>query len=104
LADLGAQLKDWISGTRAGENPSPVLTKAEWKAKLAEHNQFFRQTGSIVTMERDEFVNLMGTPDRTATHDGHVYWYYKCADGMIQIVGTESAFDRGGVAGRVDDY
>ena len=63
-----------------------MISKAEWKAKLAEHNTVFKQlkdeTGLI---PEKKFIKWMGNPDRTQMLDGKTFWYYDCSDGTIQV-------------------
>lgn len=82
----------------------PKTTKAEWKAKLGRKNQMFQVTGGVIQMQKNTFVKLMGSPDKTQTLNGQVYWYYSCKDGMIQVVVDAGALSQGVMAGHANDY
>ncbi len=68
--------------------PAGRMTKEQWFEKLTETGLSFeigyrsQGTGS----PRDEFIKIMGGPDRTQSVGDHVYWYYKCSDGQVQLV------------------
>jgi hypothetical protein len=79
-------------------------TKEEWKTKLSQQNQMFAAAG-IVHMKKDDFIKLMGSPDKTQTVGGKVYWYYDCKDGMIQLEANDGALQyQGMLIGRANDY
>jgi hypothetical protein len=79
-------------------------TKEEWKAKLSQNNQTFAVSG-IVQMKKDDFVKLMGSPNKTETIESKVYWYYDCKDGTIQLEADAGALQyQGMLIGHANDY
>jgi hypothetical protein len=44
------------------------------------------QFGTGGSCSKDEFVKIMGKPDKTQKVGGDTYWYYSCSDGQIQMV------------------
>ena len=36
-----------------------------------------------------KFKSVFGEPIRTQTIQGQTYWYYKCVDGLIQVVAID---------------
>lgn len=111
-AVLNDYQRGWVDGANSaisstsvsGSGPSP-LSKAGWKAKLSQNNGLFRVTGTKLTMNKADFVKLMGNPDRTQTAGDTAYWYYDCSDGTIEIDLNAGDLNMGGIMqGNVSDY
>jgi hypothetical protein len=86
-------------------NHSDKPTKAQWKAKFAEKNPLFAQTGTVLQAFKQQFVSLMGEPDRSEVNGNDAYWYYDCSDGIIQVVFNATAGNRTGfLQGQINDY
>lgn len=100
LATPASQPSSGISGSSSSQP-----TKQEWKAKLGQSNGLFRQTGSKLVMQKAQFIQLMGQPDKTQTIGDSTYLYYDCSDGTIQVDVNTSAYNMAGlVSGDVNDY
>lgn len=86
---------------------TPRPTKQQWKASLAEKDELYRN-GRIVNLKRDEFVRLLGEPDKTQTVGDQTYWYYECSDGQIQLVLDSRILNAGFVStassGGINEY
>ncbi len=92
------------STSSGGTNQQASITKAQWKAKVAQHFPMFR-TGTLIVSSTD-FKRAMGEPDSTQTLGDKAMWYYECSDGMIQMVLWSSSlqFSNQVVAEQVNDY
>ncbi len=76
------------SGLR-GILPSPGrMTKEEWLKKLDENglNAKIMNRFNGIGCPESEFIEIMGNPDRTQAVGDHIYWYFRCSDGQIQMV------------------
>jgi len=52
-----------------------------------------------------EFKSVMGEPSSTQTINGYAYWYYNCADGVIQVKMIDPAMSGGTLAiDSINDY
>jgi len=67
----------------AGCGGNSSVTKDEWKARVQKNFPGFMRM--VEYPDKATFISVMGKPDRTQTVGGNPYWYYQCADGMIQI-------------------
>lgn len=56
-------------------------TKAAWKQKLGDN---FKGANGMVQV--GHLRQVFGEPQSTQTVGEQTYWYYKCSDGMIQVV------------------
>ncbi len=72
------------------------MTKEPWRAKV---NRHFELVGNqfLDAVKADEFKRVMGAPSRTQAIGDHVYWYYDCSDGVIQIVTGASSLHSMGI-------
>jgi hypothetical protein len=61
------------------------LSKAAWRERLAKESGPKGRVGLLDGLPAEEFKKAMGPPDDTNTTDGIPFWYYDCADGMIQL-------------------
>jgi len=94
LAQAGAKERPEGYETPTGQlNPAPGstnLTMAEWKNLIAPFNaNGFGFKGKLLSEEG--FKNKFGQPAETQKVGDQAYWYYKCSDGMIQLL-IEAAF------------
>jgi hypothetical protein len=67
------------------------VTKEEWLAKLKENKLdkkigYHAQFGTGGYCAKEEFIKIMGQPDKTQKVGGETYWYYTCSDGQIQMI------------------
>jgi hypothetical protein len=91
------------------ENSQPLtgethagVTKAVWRQKAL---PFYNPGGGIKLTTVANFQNVMGPPSSTQTIEGHAYWYYNCADGVIQVVLIDPALSGGTLAiDSINDY
>jgi hypothetical protein len=58
------------------------MTKEQWRERARQYDVIHAR----MDLTRSEFLRIMGKPDRTQTIGEKAYWYYKCRDGMIQVV------------------
>ena len=85
----------------AGEAHSG-MTKAEWRQKAL---PFYNPGGGIKLTTVANFKTVMGEPSSTQTIEGHAYWYYDCADGVIQVVLIDPTLSGGTLAiDSINDY
>ena len=71
---------------RPAPEAAGALTRAQWWARLDEHQ--LREPGRRVVgdVRQDDFLRAMGPPDRTVTTGERAVWEYVCRDGRIQVV------------------
>ena len=94
LAQAGAKVRPEGYETPTGQlNPAPGstnLTMAEWENLIAPFNaNGFGFKGKLLSEEG--FKNKFGQPAETQKFGEQAMWYYKCSDGLIQLV-IEAAF------------
>jgi ankyrin repeat protein len=78
---------------------SKTMTKVAWKQ--AYYRRF--PAGSIVTVGK--FKAAFGEPSRTQTVAQDAYWYFECADGVIQVVLNDpNVFGAGACVQSINDY
>jgi hypothetical protein len=78
------------------------ITKAAWRQKAL---PFYNPGGGIKLTTVANFKKVVGEPSSTQTIDGHAYWYYDCADGMVQVVLIDPALSGGTLAiDSINDY
>lgn len=58
-------------------------TRAQWKNKVTQN--FGWLPGVPVTAQASRFQQVMGKPDDTQTLGDQTLWYYRCADGTVQL-------------------
>lgn len=80
-----------------------TLTKAEWKARLAELVPAFRVVGAL-QIKKSDFIEVFGEPQKTQTIGQRTFWYYKCRDGTIQLDLSTGNLTADILAGKVNDY
>ena len=80
LSGLGGSPSEFVAKIGALGNPSESMTKQEFIAKIDALGN---------PCERAALLKVTGVPARTQTLDGEVvgvFWYFKCRDGMVQLV------------------
>ncbi len=91
------------AATATGSSPAKLLTKVEWKQKLAAQTAW--RPGLDLAIDRKAFVDLMGQPTNTQTMAGTEMWYYECAGGTIQLELRSDALNlRGMMVGTINDF
>jgi len=103
MADIaGCQ---WTQNQSGGTPAATKLpTKAEWLAKLASRYGQYAQMRIIYDWRANDFKSFMGEPDRTQTLGDHAFWYYDCADGVIQLSMFAPNLAVGVMQGKINDH
>lgn len=90
-----AKVSSGITGSVGGSGfsfPSfGRMSKGQWwqkfkQNKLDEKIGYQAQFGTGGYCTKDEFIGIMGKPDKAQKVGGQAYWYYTCKDGQIQMV------------------
>jgi hypothetical protein len=70
-------------------------SKSDWWAQLEANGFRFPDNRLVVAKRREDFVRIMGLPDKTQAIGEYTYWYYRCRDGEIQMVMMTMLLDAG---------
>lgn len=85
--DTGSPSTSSSSGSTL-TRPSSTLTKEEWKAQAIK--ALPDMLGSIssgnISCKSSDFYRMMGKPERSQSIGENTYLYYRCSDGVLQLV------------------
>ena len=82
------------------------MTKAAWLAKLKQ-NKLSSPAGDRIIQGagRDQFLQVMGKPSHTQSIGDQAIWYYRCADGTLQVVMDADALrEMGQLWAEINEY
>jgi len=84
------------SGTRSALPSFGRMSKEQWWKKLEDNNLKFPGNRAVMDVKKEDFIRIMGKPNRTQSLGEQTFWYYNCSDGQIQMVITGWVLERDG--------
>jgi DNA-directed RNA polymerase subunit RPC12/RpoP len=95
------------SDTRRSVLPiSGRMSKEQWWNKLEDNKLKFPGNRAVMNVQKEDFIRIMGKPNRTQSVGEQTFWYYDCSDGQIQMVISGWVLERDGkiFADTINEY
>lgn len=64
---------------------SKLMTRGKWRAMVAPYDVNSQSFGRVL-LAHSTFKQKFGEPEKTQRVGDELYWYYRCSDGLLQLV------------------